>query len=348
MRDNTAVGAGSIGASRAMAAQASQQTQGTQAYEAQRPPVFDRLGTTPNDRNVGSSRAFAWASGSVAWNPCYFAAARACRGEKFLGKDGLPVRDCPMLLAENCPRPHDRQTCQAVWTNNADFRSRLDNYVKVVERNNHRVPSKEQLQRAGVVPNWRNKTASKSRVQAGAQSRQQQERPRFVDPSRAVTPFRDRSSSTIDRRGAVYMAVLKDDNAPLEGASYRSSAVGVAQGASTDSMYRLDLSTGRLTEIEVEAPEEAVVAAAEHLAGAMLQGAGVFMTEQQRDAALDAAPEELLRLATSLEAAGDEQSGARSEGEEPIVISDDSSDGSDLPVYPCTKCDETRGAQLGM
>ena len=140
-RNSAAVEAGSVDASEATAAQASQRTQGTQAYEAQRPPVFDRLGPAPSGSSVGSSWTPTWASKSVAWNPCFFAAARACRGMKFLDEDGRPVRDCPRLLEETCPRPYDRQTCQAVWTHDADFRDRLDNYVKVVKRNNYSLTS---------------------------------------------------------------------------------------------------------------------------------------------------------------------------------------------------------------
>lgn len=153
-----------------------------------------------------------------------------------------------------------------------------------------------------------------------------------------MTAFRDRRDSADDGRGAVYVAVIEKDDTPWEGASYWSSAASAAQGASTDGVYHLDLSTGRLREIEVEAPEEAVVAAAEQLAGAMLQGSEVFTTEQQRDTALDAAQEELSRMAASLEALGDRS--AQSEDQEAIVISDDSSDGFALPFYPCTKCDE--------
>ena len=99
-KPNIEVRAGSVGASQATAAQPSQREQGTQAYEAQRPTVFSRLGTPQNDGGVGSLRpATARDSERIVWNPCFFAAAVACRGVKFLDEDGRPVRDCPRLVS---------------------------------------------------------------------------------------------------------------------------------------------------------------------------------------------------------------------------------------------------------
>ena len=153
-----------------------------------------------------------------------------------------------------------------------------------------------------------------------------------------MSVFADRKSSPQDsahggRRGAAYMAVLEGGSASLEEASYRSSAVGVSSETSTSSIYRLDLSTGQLTEVEVEVPDEAVGAAAEQLAEAMLRGSGVLSDDRDRGLALDAAQAEMLRLATSLESAGDAQGDSQSEDEEVIEISSSSSDDSELLFY---------------
>ena len=255
---------------------------------------------------------------------------------------GHTLPKCPALEQGECPRPHDKQTCLDVWKYDEDFRDRLDSYVQVVKRNNHRVPSKEQLRRAGIVPDWKKDKDKGAKAWRPTLWRQQPERPRSVDSSRTVipfasrtvNPFRDRSSSTTDRRGAAYMAVLEGSSSSWEEASYQSSTVN----PEPDGIYRLDLSTGQLTEVEVEAPEEAVAAAAEQLAGAMLQGAEMFSNDQDRNLALDEAPAQMLRLATSLEAVSEAQDGGQSEDEEAIEISSSSSDDSALPLYRCATC----------
>ena len=88
--------AGSVGMSEATAAQVSQKEQGTQAYEAERPPVWSRLGTAQADGGVGASRAAAAQASEGVKMPCFFAAAQVCRGVTLLGEDGRPVRRCPM------------------------------------------------------------------------------------------------------------------------------------------------------------------------------------------------------------------------------------------------------------
>ena len=74
-----------------------------------------------------------------------------------------------------------------------------------------------------------------------------------------------------------------------------------AEATGTDSIYQLDLTTMQLQEVEVEVTEADIMAAAEQLAGAMLLGAGMFETEQQRDAALDAVQVEMLDIADTLD-----------------------------------------------
>ena len=72
------MGAGSVGASVATAAQVSHKEQGTQAYEAERLPVWRRLGMAQTDSGSGAS----WAAAAQAPEgvkkkptlPCFFAA----------------------------------------------------------------------------------------------------------------------------------------------------------------------------------------------------------------------------------------------------------------------------------
>ena len=198
-----------------------------------------------------------------------------------------------------CDRPHDAESCRRLWTQNSErgirFRKQLGDYVKVVEKNMGKEPSREQLLDAGVLPNWnvkkqKNKESEgdvlwraqwqtwrdkkPKQNEAGWQaSRQQHRRPddqtRRLDPVRAVSVFPARKDSAYGGgRDVAYMAVLDEGGAPTEGASYQSSAAGGAPRS------------------------------------------------------------------------------AQSEGQEPIVVSDDGSDGdtsSDdghLPFYLCSKCGE--------
>ena len=144
--------AGSVGALGSTAARVSHKEQGTQAYEAQRLPVKMRLGTAPTYGGGGASRAAAARAPEGVKKkpkkptlPCFFAAAQARRGVALLGKDGRPVRRCPMFEQGQCQRSHDTATCRALWTDDAEFREKLDVYVEIVERNRGRIPSKAQL-----------------------------------------------------------------------------------------------------------------------------------------------------------------------------------------------------------
>ena len=142
--------------------------------------------------------------------------------------------------------------------------------MKIVEKNKGKIPSKEQLLDAHVLPNWKKPKPS----EAGWQVRQQQHRrlddqTRRLDPVQAVSVFPARRDSMyFGGCDVAYIAVLDDDGASVEGASYQSSAAGVAPRS------------------------------------------------------------------------------ARSEGQEPIVVSDSdsdsdtSSDDSHLPFYLCSKCSE--------
>ena len=113
----------------------------------------------------------------------------------------------------------------------------------------------------------------------------------------------------------------------------------LAEAPGTDSIYQLDLTTMQLQELEVEATEANIMAAAEQLAGAMFLGAGVFETEQQRDAALDAVQVEMLSIANALDARYDvdqvrhEDVPAGYEASTPAVVEHELPDDGDTGVH---------------
>ena len=140
VRNNTAAEAGSISVSGATAAQVSQKEQKTQIYEAARPSVWSRLGTSQADGGGGASRvAVAQASESVKM-PCFFAVAQHCRGVTLLGEDSQPVKRCPMWVQGKCPRPHDAVMCRTLWAGDDEFKKKLNSYVEVVKENQGKVP----------------------------------------------------------------------------------------------------------------------------------------------------------------------------------------------------------------
>ena len=183
----------------------SQQSQGTQEYEARRLPVYDRLGWVPDSGDVDMPRTAplpSQGSSSVAWKPCYFAAAQHCFKMKHVDEHGRAVTECPAFAEGKCPRPHGKKTCLDVWKYDSDFREVMEHYVQFVKYNHHRVPSKKQLKQAGIVPDW--KKPREAKTLGSTMWRQPPDRPRSVDSScsvnasRAIHPFRDRGSSATD------------------------------------------------------------------------------------------------------------------------------------------------------
>jgi hypothetical protein len=117
------------------------------------------------------------------------------------------------------------------------FRQQLKAYVQLVIDNHMREPSKEQLQEAGVLPNWnaQKKLKSKDRCEIDSLpqkqnevNRQQSRRP-DEKSRRGVSVFGDKASD--ERRHVAYTAVLEGDAMPTDGASYQSST-----GSSQDSV----------------------------------------------------------------------------------------------------------------
>ena len=192
----TAVEAGSVGASVATAAQVSQKDQGTQAYEAERLPVRMRLGTAQTYGGGGASRAAAAQAPEGVKKkpkkptlPCLFAAARVCRGIQFVDEEGQVIKDCPMLGQGQCRRSHDPRACRASWTFDAEFLHKLDVYEDLVRRNENRVPSKAQLQDAGIIPNWKKAAPQKpAKGDVGVWSLPQRSR-LSVDSYRSVSMY---------------------------------------------------------------------------------------------------------------------------------------------------------------
>jgi len=262
---STATDADSVGASGSTADRSSKRDQGRQAYEATRNSVFDRLGTA---RAFGSDNAAQAESaqpylGQAA--PCFLAAAKWCFDLRIVDKHDRPVTECTMQRRGGCDRPHDEESCLRLWNNNSErgvkFRQQLGAYVKIVVKNDMREPNKEQLQEAGVLPNWNaKKLKSKDRSetdvllreqwetlqgdkkpkQSGVgwqASRQQHRRPdekvrrsdlgRTVSVFAAPRVFAHRKDSVYGgRRDVAFTAVLDESAVATDGASYQLSAGG--------------------------------------------------------------------------------------------------------------------------
>ena len=214
---NSTAEAGSGGASMAAAAQASQK----------RPSVWSRLGRA--EAGGGSASMPAAAQASQKRLPCYFAASFYCHGMTLVDEDGRSVKKCPMWAQDKCPQPHDAATCKSAYAGDEGFRSKLAHYMEVAKANSNKVPSKEQLQDAGVLPKWvQERTVHSSKGTGGcglggcAQGRGKgiantsggggpsSNKVKF-DPARAVVVFAGRSQGH-------QMAALDPKDVPLEGA----------------------------------------------------------------------------------------------------------------------------------
>ena len=83
--------------------------------------------------------------------PCFFAAARYCLRLKLVDDAGRPVTKCPMQEKSICDRPHDEASCKKAYADNEYFKGRVDSYRETAKANGNKVPTKEQLQDAGVL-----------------------------------------------------------------------------------------------------------------------------------------------------------------------------------------------------
>jgi hypothetical protein len=104
----------------------------------------------------GASMAAAAQTSQKSASPCYFAVAYHCLKVQLVDDDSRPVKKCPMLAQDRCSQPHDAATCKSVYAGDEGFKKNLDSYVEVAKANGNKVPSKEQLQDAGVLPKWTN------------------------------------------------------------------------------------------------------------------------------------------------------------------------------------------------
>ena len=143
--------------------------------------MFDRLG--PGRGFGGDSAAQAEPQHLYLGQagPSYQAAAFWCFNIIMVDKHGRPVRDCIMQRQGTCERPHDRKSCLLLYDSNTErgvkFRQQLKAYVQLVIDNRMREPSKEQLQEAGVLPNWnaQKKLKSKDRCEIDSLPQKQNE-----------------------------------------------------------------------------------------------------------------------------------------------------------------------------
>ena len=237
---------------------------GRQTFESTHRSVFDRLG--PGRGFGGDSTAQAEPQHLYLGQagPCWAAAAFWCFNIIMVDKHGRPVRDCIMQRQGTCERPHDRKSCLLLYDSStergAKFRQQLKAYVQLVIDNRMREPSKEQLQEAGVLPNWnaQKKLKSKDRceidslLQKQSEVNRQQSRRPDERSRRGVSVFADRASD--GRRHVAYTAVLDGDAILTDGASYQSSA-----GSSQDSVSEYGCVKCHEAQSLTEADQQAVL-----------------------------------------------------------------------------------------
>ena len=59
-----------------------------------------------------------------------------------------------MLAQDRCSQPHDAVMCKSAYASDEWFKKNLDSYMEVAKANGNKVPSKEQLQDAGLLLKW--------------------------------------------------------------------------------------------------------------------------------------------------------------------------------------------------
>ena len=102
----------------------------------------------------GVSMAAAAQASQKPASPCYFAVAYHCLRVQLIDDDGRLVKKCLMLAQDKCSWPHDAATCKSAYAGDEGFKKNLDSYMEVAKANGNKVPSKEQLQDAGLLPKW--------------------------------------------------------------------------------------------------------------------------------------------------------------------------------------------------
>jgi hypothetical protein len=137
-----------------------------------------------------------------------------------------------MLAQDRCSRPHDAATCKSAYAGDEWFKKNLDSYVEVAKANGNKVPSKEQLQDAGLLPKWSTGTGGRGGGGLGRGGRAQGRgegnanmagggspspgKAKF-DPTRAVVVFAGKSQGH-------QVVVLDPKDVLMEEASYVSTA----------------------------------------------------------------------------------------------------------------------------
>ena len=282
-------------------------------------------------------------------------------------------------MQDNCPRPHDAAACKRAYAGDGLFRAKLAHFMEVAEANGNKVPSKEQLRDAGVLPKWshpngnrwmqeRNAHSNRHLLQAewlsatkgtggrglggwtqgrgeGSANTSGGGRPlpgkvKF-DPARAVVVFAPQGQSH-------QMAALEPEDVPTEGARYESSAadnVQASEGETIDLDCREESMGERLARA-MPLLQEAVMAGERGLPHRILQAA---VNAQQAGVSIQGFPEAIINVVLAAEGAdaerlpSDDGSQEGSDAESESSVSSSSSDDGMLPVYLCALCINTIG-----
>ena len=184
-----------------------------------RKAVRFNFATETGDGNPSMAAA---AQSSEKWplQPCFFVAAPYVLKMKLVDEAGRPVSKCPMQEKGLCDRPHDDASCKKEYADNEYFKERVDSYGEIAKANGNKVPTKEQLQDAGVLPKFGVKGA---KGRGGGDGH-----------SRGSSKGRGRGGHQVNTAGAIVVfagsqhghqvAVLDRQDVLMSGGSYASDA----------------------------------------------------------------------------------------------------------------------------
>ena len=177
------------------------------------------------ETGAGDPSMAAAARSSEKWPlaPCFFAATRYCLKMKLVDDAGRPVTKCPMQEKGLCDRPHDDASCKKEYADNEYFKERVDSYGEIAKANGNKVPTKEQLQDAGVLPPARKSGGKGAKGRGGGDGR-----------GRGSGKGRGRGGHQVNTAGAIVVfagsqhghqvAVLDRRDVLMSGGSYASDA----------------------------------------------------------------------------------------------------------------------------
>ena len=159
-----------------------------------------------------------------------------------------------MWAQNRCDRPHDAAACRKVYDDHAWFKLNLNKYVEVAKANGNKVPTKQQLKDAGLLPKaypWGKGTGGRGGDGRGRGGRAQGRGEGNANTAGGGSPSTGKASVDKTRAVVVFgggshahqVAVLDPKDVLMDGASYVSAAgsagpkVGKAVGTEDNRLH---------------------------------------------------------------------------------------------------------------